>query len=444
MKSSDLLELSRELTRQNQPHAWITVISVTSPSSSYIGAQAIVKSDGELSGWIGGGCVQSAARAAALRSIASAVPQRLRLSNTKDPSEAVDVRPMACASNGEVELFIQPAAVAPRLRIYGNTPIVRIAAWLAREADFDPLTDDEAADVEAFANSLPPAHAPWAAHASLAHAPPAAHAPPPAHAVPLAHAPTAAHAPPLARAAPPTHVSSAREPPLTPTPPPSHAPFAHVAPTNHMPPAREPPLTPTPPPSHAPLAHVAPYDLVPAAREPTSALSIERETYALIATQGDGDEIALEAALRSCARAVLVVASRRKAERLRTAMKLRGISSERIDAMHAPAGPDIGAVTPNEIALAAVAGLVALRRGHAPSPARPTPPSVEAQPVTGYVNPVCGAVVDPARALSSLTMSGQTHYFCCQGCRTEFERDPEKYLEIGAHMREPTARTTHE
>ena len=357
MKSSDLLELSRELTRQNQPHAWITVISVTSPSSSYVGAQAIVRSDGELSGWIGGGCVQSAARAAALRSIASAVPQRLRLSNTKDPSEAIDVRPMACASNGEVELFIQPAAVAPRLRIYGNTPIVRIAAWLAREADFDPLTDQEAADVEALANSLAQARAQSPSHEPCAHAPPA--------------------------------------------------------------------VAPVPP--------------------------VERETYALIATQGEGDESALEAALRSCARAVLVIASRRKAERLRTAMKLRGISPERIDAMHAPAGPDIGAVTPNEIALAAVAGLVALRRGHAPSPTQHTrpshtkhgPTSVETQPVTGYVNPVCGAVVDPARALSSLTMSGQTHYFCCQGCRTEFERDPEKYLEIGSHMREP-ARTTHE
>jgi xanthine dehydrogenase accessory factor len=356
MKSSDLLELSRELTRQNQAHAWITVISVTSPSSSYVGAQAIVRSDGELSGWIGGGCVQSAARAAALRSIASAVPQRLRLSNTKDPSEAIDVRPMACASNGEVELFIQPAAVAPRLRIYGNTPIVRIAAWLAREADFDPLTDQEAADVEALPNSV------------------------------------------------------------------------------------------------------------------ASVSAMDRETYALIATQGEGDELALEAALRSCARAVLVVASKRKAERLRTAMKLRGISQDRIDVIHAPAGPDIGAVTPNEIALAAVAGLVALRRGHVPSSAqhirptetqqtpaghkqharpaptqhkRPATTTVETQPITGYVNPVCGAVVDPARALSSLTMSGQTHYFCCQGCRTEFERDPEKYLEIGAHMREP-ARTTRE
>jgi xanthine dehydrogenase accessory factor len=394
MKSSDLLELSRELTRQNQPHAWITVISVTSPSSSYVGAQAIVRSDGELSGWIGGGCVQSAARAAALRSIASAVPLRLRLSNTKDPSEAIDVRPMACASNGEVELFIQPAAVAPRLRIYGNTPIVRIAAWLAREADFDPLTDQEAADVEALANSLA-----------------------------------------QGRSSPPHGPREHSSPAVAPVPPLEHEPAPAIAHGQLL--TREPPPAPT----HVPSPP----------SEPAPVPSVERETYALIATQGDGDESALEAALRSCARAVLVIASRRKAERLRTAMKLRGISQERIDAMHAPAGPDIGAVTPNEIALAAVAGLVALRRGHAPSPTQHTrpphtkhaPTSVETQPVTGYVNPVCGAVVDPARALSSLTMSGQTHYFCCQGCRTEFERDPEKYLETGSHMREP-ARTTHE
>ena len=249
MQSPDLFEISRELSQQHQPHAWITVISVTGPSSSYVGAQAIVRADGELNGWIGGGCVQSAARAAALRSIASAVPQRLRLSNTKDPSEAVDVRPMACASNGEVELFIQPTAIAPRLRIYGNTPIVRVAAWLAREMDFDPLTDVEAADIEALTQGR----------------------------------------------------------------------------TN----------------------------------EPGS----ERETYALVATQGDGDETSLEKALRSNARAVLVVASRRKTERLRVAMELRGVPKARLDIMCAPAGPDIGAITPNEIALAAVAGLVALRRG---------------------------------------------------------------------------------
>ena len=322
MKSSDLFELSRELSHQRQPHAWITVVSVTSPSSSYVGAQAIVTADGAISGWIGGGCVQSAASAAALSSLASAIPRKLRLSNIKDPSEAIDVRPMACASNGEVELFIQPVAVVPRLRIYGSTPIAATAAWLAREVDFDPLTDQEAADVEA--------------------------------------------------------VSA--------------------------------------------LASTG-----PAAKPP------ERETYALVATQGDGDEAAVESALRSCARGVLVIASKRKAERLRAAMELRGISNERLDAMHAPAGPHIGAVTPNEIALAAVAGLVALRRRCRTQRG--------AQPLTGYINPVCGAAVDPARAQSTMTLGGQTHYFCCQACRTEFERDPQKYLEIGAHMREPMKAT---
>lgn len=316
MKSSDLFELSRELSQQRQPHAWITVVSVTNPSSSYVGAQAIVTADGALSGWIGGGCVQSAAKAAALGSLASVIPQKMRLSNLKDASEAIDVRPMACASNGEVELFIQPIAVPPRLRIYGSTPIVATAAWLAREVDFDPLTDQEAADVDALSALAPNGPAP------------------------------------------------------------------------------------NPP---------------------------ERETYALIATQGEGDETALESALRSCARAVLVIASRRKAERLRAAMELRGISKERLDAMHAPAGPDIGAVTPNEIALAAVAGLVALRRRCRTQRA--------AQPLTGYINPVCGAAVDPARALSTITLGGQTHYFCCQACRIEFERDPRKYLDIGASTR---------
>jgi xanthine dehydrogenase accessory factor len=332
MNSSNLYELSLELTRQRQPHAWITVIGVTNPSSAYVGAQAIVKANGEISGWVGGGCVQSAARAAALRSIASAVPQRLRLSNSKDPSEAIDVRPIACASNGEVELFIQPAAVAPRLRIHGNTPIVKIAAGLAREVDFEPLTDDDAATADSLTHSQGSSSA------------------------------------------------------------------------------------------------------------PSEAETLERETYALIATLGEGDEAALETALRSRARAVLVIASRRKTERLRNAMALRGIAEDRLDVMHAPAGPDIGAVTPNEIALAAIAGLVALRRGRPEAVVghrAETPSARSAQRVTGYVNPVCGAVVDPANALSSLTIAGQTHYFCCQGCRVEFERDPEKYLQIASHMREP-------
>jgi xanthine dehydrogenase accessory factor len=352
MKTADLFELSNELIQQRQPHAWITVVGVKSPSSAYVGAQAIVTSDGQLHGWIGGGCVQSTARAAALGSLTSMAPQRLRLSNSSDSSEDPDVRPMNCPSNGEIELFIQPVAVRPRLRIYGNTPVARAAAWLAREADFEPTTDAEAADAEA-----------------------------------LAAATASAAATGSALAADATPGDRPRSTPVAPTPHPSP------------------------------------------------------DSYALIATQGDGDESALESALRSPALAVLVVASKRKAERLRAAMTLRGIPESRLAAMRAPAGPNIGAVTPNEIALAAIAGLVALRRGQPTEGGKQheSRPAVarNASNATGYVNPVCGAVVDPTRALSSLTMEGQTHYFCCEGCRVEFERDPGKYLAIAAHMRAP-------
>jgi xanthine dehydrogenase accessory factor len=385
MKTADLFELSNELIQQRQPHAWITVVGVKSPSSAYVGAQAIVTSDGQLHGWIGGGCVQSTARAAALGSLTSMAPQRLRLSNSTDSSEDPDVRPMNCPSNGEIELFIQPVAVRPRLRIYGNTPVARAAAWLAREADFEPTTDAEAADAEALA----------AATASATATEPAARAP-------------ANTIGPAAQASANTMAPAQDTPPIVANN------VANVRNTS----AVRPPSTPV-----VPTPHPSP------------------DGYALIATQGDGDESALESALRSPALAVLVVASKRKAERLRAAMTLRGIPESRLAAMRAPAGPNIGAVTPNEIALAAIAGLVALRRGQPTEGGKQheSRPAVARNPsnATGYVNPVCGAVVDPTRALSSLTMEGQTHYFCCEGCRVEFERDPGKYLAIAAHMRAP-------
>jgi xanthine dehydrogenase accessory factor len=88
----------------------VTVVAVQSPSSADLGAQAIVEADGEMHGWIGG--------EAALQSMTSAVPRRLRIGRSRDEGEDIDVRPMACASGGEVELFIQPVCITPQLRIY--------------------------------------------------------------------------------------------------------------------------------------------------------------------------------------------------------------------------------------------------------------------------------------------------------------------------------------
>jgi xanthine dehydrogenase accessory factor len=89
------------------------------------------------------------------------------------------------------------------------------------------------------------------------------------------------------------------------------------------------------------------------------------ERYVVVATQGQGDAAALAAALSSCACYVAFVGSRRKAAALRSAFAAKGFAEERLAAVNCPAGLDIGAVTPEEIALSILAQVVEYRRrGH--------------------------------------------------------------------------------
>jgi xanthine dehydrogenase accessory factor len=85
--------------------------------------------------------------------------------------------------------------------------------------------------------------------------------------------------------------------------------------------------------------------------------------YVVISTQGRGDEAALMAALAVKADYVAFVGSRRKAEALRATLAGRGVAAESLARLRAPAGLDLGAITPDEIAISILAELVALRRG---------------------------------------------------------------------------------
>jgi xanthine dehydrogenase accessory factor len=85
--------------------------------------------------------------------------------------------------------------------------------------------------------------------------------------------------------------------------------------------------------------------------------------YVVVSTQGRGDEAALLAALAAEADYVAFVGSRRKAETLKAALGKRGIAADRLARLKAPAGLDLGAITPDEIALSIMAEIIALRRG---------------------------------------------------------------------------------
>lgn len=82
----------------------------------------------------------------------------------------------------------------------------------------------------------------------------------------------------------------------------------------------------------------------------------------VIATQGQGDVDALETALAINSIHTAFVGSGRKFANLAVKLTAKGVEQARIDAVKAPAGLDIGAITPEEIALSILADLVQVRR----------------------------------------------------------------------------------
>ncbi len=317
MTNDEILEMARALNDRREPYALVTVVRAVAPTSAYLGAQAIVLADGTLHGWIGGGCAKDVVIGAAQAAIDKGEPKLVRISNDRiQREEDVEQYAMSCASNGTIELFIQPYSPRSALCVLGSTPAADEARFLADRLRIR-LTDT---------------------------------------------------------------------------------------------------------PDEAPVV--------------------------LVATQGQGDEDALERALKSSATHVLMIASRRKADRLRDAMRLRGIEEARLARLIAPTGPDAGAKTPGEIALVAIVGVLAFLRGRAAvqadaraqSPAGDAPEMAAQKPVSGlevstvpaakFVNPVCGMAVDTAAPKHVEQYEGIAYYFCCDGCLTTFRKDPAKYAAI--------------
>ena len=103
--------------------------------------------------------------------------------------------------------------------------------------------------------------------------------------------------------------------------------------------------------------------------------------YVVVSTQGSGDRAALKAAAALDARYIAFVGSRRKATTLRDELASEGVSRARLDAVKAPAGLDIGAITTEEIALSIVTEMIAIRRANreaiaSPGEIAPTAPAL--------------------------------------------------------------------
>ena len=131
-----------------------------------------------------------------------------------------------------------------------------------------------------------------------------------------------------------------------------------------------------------------------------------------------------------------VVASRKRFTQIADTLQARGVAAEALARVTNPAGIDIGARRPEEIALSILAELVRVRHtAAAPSkagtPVSPVNVLNPLNPLNPLKNderdPVCGMTVSPA-SKHRAEHGGRAFYFCCGGCRERFLAAPERFL----------------
>ena len=139
----------------------------------------------------------------------------------------------------------------------------------------------------------------------------------------------------------------------------------------------------------------------------------------VVASHGRGEEPALTAALRLGVPYVGLIASRIRGGAVLAALDVPDDQRARV---HSPAGLDIGGRTAAEIALSVLAELVQERR----AAERHGVLTAIVEPARA-VDPVCGMTVAAVDASPHVTLDGGTTWFCCDGCRKAFEKDPARY-----------------
>ena len=318
--SHSLFALASELEQVRKPFVLATVVWCERPTSSKPGAQAIIDTEGTITGWIGGSCAQPVVVREALRAIREGDgPYLLRLGTSDAATVRSDMKvfPMTCSSGGVLDIYIEPHLPSPQLLLIGDSPVNVALGKLASILDFTVM---------------------------------------------------------------------------------------HVEPTV------------------------------------MGFAEIDARTSIVVATHGEYDEEVLEQVLRSPATYIGMVASHRRADACRANLRASGMDEASIARLQAPAGLDLGAVTPEEIAASILAELVRVR--HQPVVTHETHHEdattetahaeavehVESVESSTALDVVCNMTVEIATARHHTTYDEREFYFCCPACKRAFEREPQKYL----------------
>ncbi len=117
-----------ELRESGKDFCVATIVRTAAATSAKAGAKAIVTRDGEVHGFIGGGCVQGAVRRVGLAAIADGRPRMIRVKPKEEVVEPVDVdgvelHKSSCPSGGSVDIFFEPMRQSSRLVVCGASSV---------------------------------------------------------------------------------------------------------------------------------------------------------------------------------------------------------------------------------------------------------------------------------------------------------------------------------
>ena len=269
------------------------VVNYEGPISGKPGDRAIVTDDGELWGWVAGGCSQSIIIEEALKVLKTGNPRMLKITPEQENSnDKIMKRKMTCHSGGTLDVYLEPVIPKPQIVIFGDSVVAQKLALLGRILEYKVVLDDQ---------------------------------------------------------------------------------------------------------------------------------KVSENTFVVVATLGDGDELALQKALSMDPAYLGFVSSGKKANAIKKILSTKGFSNQQLDNIKAPAGLDIKARNPEEIALSILAEIVmTLREKYSRSD--------EEEKKEIAIDPICGMSVDINNAKHVHEHQETMYYFCCEGCKNSFAREPEKYL----------------
>ena len=149
MNRTDVLVRAGELAAEGVPFVLATVVNVERPASARRGDRALVTAGGDIVGWVGGACSEPIVVREALLALGDGETRLVRIGPAASVAEGADaetvVAASSCASEGVVEVLVEPQLAEPLLAVVGASPAAETLARLAPEAGWRVTREPAAA-----------------------------------------------------------------------------------------------------------------------------------------------------------------------------------------------------------------------------------------------------------------------------------------------------------